>query len=282
MVIRMCRPLTPERPLGAWEHLPRIPLRTRPPAGFHHGRLPSAWRYQSGQTDSADKPLPYRADDWNSVRVCNPSGCREATTVTPKGRYRPGRLSWQARRRPGLPIRPVRANHQKSQKDIIKWTYTLNFPQTGAGTTTSATARPSSTTWTARPRGPRVGLLRLARGRGPGSASRSRAAGNPWTGAPGPPRPSTGRGTCPARSPRPGTPPSPSGTVLTPASGCALSGAGNRTEKVASAALAWMPSGIMPRSAAFLGLVNQQPSAAQGLFHRNRIINATGITTLSL
>ena len=85
----------------------------------------------------------------------------------------------------------------------------------------------------------------------------------------------------PARSPRRGMPPSPSGTVLTPASGCASSGAGNRTEKVASAALACMPSGIMPRSAAFLGLANQQPSAAQGLFHRNRIINAIGITILT-
>ena len=72
------------------------------------------------------------------------------------------------------------------------------------------------------------------------------------------------------------------GTVITPALGCALSGAGNRTGKVASAALAWMPSGTMPRSAAFLGLVNQQLSAAQGLFHRNRIINAIGITTLAL
>ena len=72
------------------------------------------------------------------------------------------------------------------------------------------------------------------------------------------------------------------GTVLTPALGCALLGAGNRTEKVASAALAWMPSGIRPRSAAFPGLVNQQLSAAQGLFHRNRIINAIGITTLTL
>ena len=35
--------------------------------------------------------------------------------MTPKGQYRPGRLSWQVRRRPGLPIRPERANHQKSQ-----------------------------------------------------------------------------------------------------------------------------------------------------------------------
>ena len=35
--------------------------------------------------------------------------------------------------------------------------------------------------------------------------------------------------------------------------GCALSGAGNRTGKVASAALAWMPSVTMPRSAAFSG-----------------------------
>ena len=43
------------------------------------------------------------------------------------------------------------------------------------------------------------------------------------------------------------------GTVLTPASGCALSGAGNRTGKVASAALAWIPQGTMPRSPAFLG-----------------------------
>ena len=72
------------------------------------------------------------------------------------------------------------------------------------------------------------------------------------------------------------------GTVLTPALGCALSGAGNRAGKVASAALAWIPSGTMPRSAAFPGLVNQQLSAAQGLFHRNRIINAIGITTLTL
>ena len=31
-----------------------------------------------------------------------------------------------------------------------------------------------------------------------GSASRSRAAGTPWTGASGPSRPSTGRKTCPA------------------------------------------------------------------------------------
>ena len=52
------------------------------------------------------------------------------------------------------------------------------------------------------------------------------------------------------------------GTVLTPALGCALSGVGNRIRKVASAALAWMPSGTMPRSATFLGLVNQQLSAA--------------------
>ena len=72
------------------------------------------------------------------------------------------------------------------------------------------------------------------------------------------------------------------GTGLTQALECALSGTGNRTGKVASAALAWMPSGTMPRSAAFPVLVNQQPSAAQGLFHRNRIINAIGITTLSL
>ena len=72
------------------------------------------------------------------------------------------------------------------------------------------------------------------------------------------------------------------GTVLTPASGCALSGVWNRTGKVTSAALAWMPSGTMPRSTAFLGLVNQRLSAAQGLFHRNRIINAIGITTLTL
>ena len=72
------------------------------------------------------------------------------------------------------------------------------------------------------------------------------------------------------------------GTVLTPVLGCALSGAGNRTGKVASAALAWMPSGTMPRLAAFLGLVNQQLSAAQGLSHRNRIINAIGITVLTL
>ena len=62
------------------------------------------------------------------------------------------------------------------------------------------------------------------------------------------------------------------GTVLTPALGCALSGAWNRTGKVASAALAWMPSGTMPRSVAFPGRVNQQLSAAQGWFHRNRII----------
>ena len=72
------------------------------------------------------------------------------------------------------------------------------------------------------------------------------------------------------------------GTGLTPALGCALSGAGNRTGKVASAALAWMPSETMPRSAAFPGLVNQRLSAAQGLFHRNRIIDAIGITTLTL
>ena len=72
------------------------------------------------------------------------------------------------------------------------------------------------------------------------------------------------------------------GTVITPALGCALPGAGNRTGKVASAALAWMPSGTMPRPAAFPGLGNRQPSAAQGLFHRNRITNAIGITTLTL
>ena len=72
------------------------------------------------------------------------------------------------------------------------------------------------------------------------------------------------------------------GTVLTPALGCALPGAGNRAGKVASAALAWMPSGTMPRLAAFPGLVNQQLSAAQGLFHRTRIINAIGITILTL
>ena len=35
-------------------------------------------------------------------------------------------------------------------------------------------------------------------------------------------------------------------------------------------------------SAAFPGLVNQQLSAAQGLSHRNRIINAIGITVLTL
>ena len=40
--------------------------------------------------------------------------------------------------------------------------------------------------------------------------------------------------------------------------------------------------GTMPRSAAFPGLVNQQLSAAQGLSHRNRIINAIGITVLAL
>ena len=50
----------------------------------------------------------------------------------------------------------------------------------------------------------------------------------------------------------------------------------------ASAALAWMPSGTMPRSAAFPVLVNQRPSAAQGLFHRNRIINAIGMMALTL
>ena len=72
------------------------------------------------------------------------------------------------------------------------------------------------------------------------------------------------------------------GTGLIPALGCALLGAWNRARKVASAALAWMPSGTMPRSAAFPGLVNQQLSAAQGLFHRNRIINAIGITILTL
>ena len=71
------------------------------------------------------------------------------------------------------------------------------------------------------------------------------------------------------------------GTVLTPALGCALSGAGNRTGKVASVmadaarplvrshrtyqlstALACVPSRTIPRSAAFLGLVNQRLSAA--------------------
>ena len=72
------------------------------------------------------------------------------------------------------------------------------------------------------------------------------------------------------------------GTGLTPALGCALPGAGNRAGKVASAALAWMPSGTMPRLAAFPGLGNQQLSAAQGLFHRNRIINAIGITVLAI
>ena len=60
------------------------------------------------------------------------------------------------------------------------------------------------------------------------------------------------------------------------------SGAGNRAGKVASAALAWMPSETMPRSAAFPGLVSRQPSAAQSLFHRNRSINAIGITILTL
>ena len=35
-------------------------------------------------------------------------------------------------------------------------------------------------------------------------------------------------------------------------------------------------------SAAFPRLVNQQLSAAQGLSHRNRIINAIGITVLTL
>ena len=72
------------------------------------------------------------------------------------------------------------------------------------------------------------------------------------------------------------------GTVLTPALGFALSGVGNRTGKVASAALAWMPSGTMPRSAAFLGLGNHQLSAAQGLSYRNRITNAIEITVLAL
>ena len=40
-----------------------------------------------------------------------------------------------------------------------------------------------------------------------------------------------------------------------------MSGAGNWTETVTSAALAWMPSGTMPRSATFPGRVNQQLSA---------------------
>ena len=62
------------------------------------------------------------------------------------------------------------------------------------------------------------------------------------------------------------------GTGFTPALECALSGTGNRTGKVASAALAWMPSGTMQCSTALPGLVNQQSSAAQGLVHRNRLI----------
>ena len=35
-------------------------LRTRPPADVHHGRLPSAWSHQSGQTGFGRQPLPYR------------------------------------------------------------------------------------------------------------------------------------------------------------------------------------------------------------------------------
>ena len=60
VVARRCRPLTPDRPLcpGA---PPPDSLRTRPPAGFHQGRLPSAWRHQSGQPDSADRAPTYLA-----------------------------------------------------------------------------------------------------------------------------------------------------------------------------------------------------------------------------
>ena len=36
-------------------------LRRRRPAGFHQGRLPIAWRRQSGQTDSADRLPTYLA-----------------------------------------------------------------------------------------------------------------------------------------------------------------------------------------------------------------------------
>ena len=90
VVARPRRPLTPEHLLGPGTPPPDSP-RTHPPAGFHHGRLPSAWRHQSGQPGSADKPRP--TGRCRNRRVCNPSGCREATNVTAKSCHGPGRRS---------------------------------------------------------------------------------------------------------------------------------------------------------------------------------------------
>ena len=49
--------------------------------------------------------------------------------MTPRGRHRPGRRSWQARRRPGHTFRPERANHQKSQTRTSSNGHTTAIPQ---------------------------------------------------------------------------------------------------------------------------------------------------------
>ena len=61
-------------------------LRTGSPWSAAHRR-----HHQSGQPGSADKPRP--TGRCRNRRVCNPSGCREATNVTAKSCHGPGRRS---------------------------------------------------------------------------------------------------------------------------------------------------------------------------------------------